>query len=205
MDINRYLSDKYKNRYIENKNGRIDLPDGRRAGGLAGLWHELGLKVGAEIGVESGRYSKSICEANPQLDVLYCVDAWTAYSGYREHVSQSKLDALLAAARIRTADYPAVKLIKGYSMDVVKTIEDKSLDFVFIDGNHDFQNVTNDIVEWSKKVKKGGIISGHDFRRTKGGAVNDTVDVVNAYTYAKGINPWFTWRGDKAASWMWIA
>lgn len=180
----------------------IEVPGGRNEEGLAGLLNTLGFKVGAEVGVESGRYSKILCEANPGVK-LYCIDAWEAYRGYRDHVSQDKLDGLMADARARTAPYD-VELIKGYSMDVVKQFEDNSLDFVYIDANHDFQNVTNDIVEWNKKVRKGGIIAGHDYRRTKGGAVNHTVDVVQAYTYAHGIKPWFVWRGDRASSWMWF-
>jgi len=34
---------------------------------------------------------------------------------------------------------------------------------VYIDGRHDYDSAMNDIVSWSKKVKDGGIISGHDF------------------------------------------
>lgn len=48
-------------------------------------------------------------------------------------------------------------------MDVVKQFKDESLDFVYIDGNHSFQHVVNDLCEWEKKVKVGGIVAGHDY------------------------------------------
>jgi predicted O-methyltransferase YrrM len=40
---------------------------------------------------------------------------------------------------------------------------DNSLDFVYIDAGHRFDDVVQDIIKWTKKVRKGGIISGHDY------------------------------------------
>src|SRR3990167_9075686 len=62
-----------------------------RHGGLTKLWHELSYKVGAEIGVEQGYFSKEICRDNPGVR-LFCIDPWQAYSRYKDHVSQEKLD-----------------------------------------------------------------------------------------------------------------
>lgn len=98
-------------------------------------------------------------------------------------------------------------------MDVVKEFANGELDYVYIDGNHDFQNVTNDIAEWSKKVRKGGIVSGHDYERHKGPSLIHVVEVVNGYTAAYRINPWFVVSrhrptdgiaGDISRSWMWV-
>ena len=99
-------------------------------------------------------------------------------------------------------------------MDAVKTFEDGSLDFVFIDGNHAFEYVTEDIAEWSKKVRKGGIISGHDYFRSRSGVYIHVKDVVQGWTYSHGIHPWFILEGkfetntglidNKWKSWMWV-
>ena len=48
-------------------------------------------------------------------------------------------------------------------MDVVKNFADESLDFVYIDAAHDYKSVKDDIGEWDKKVRKGGIVAGHDY------------------------------------------
>lgn len=48
------------------------------------------------------------------------------------------------------------------SVDASKLYADGSLDFVFIDAEHDYANVRRDIDAWLPKVKPGGIISGHD-------------------------------------------
>lgn len=127
---------------------------------LVDYFVELGFMKGAEIGVEQGVYSKVLCEAGLEL---YAVDAWSAYKGYRDHVNQKKLDGFYEKTKELLASYDC-HIIKGFSMDVVKDFEDESLDFCYIDCNHEFSNVTNDIAEWGKKVRKGGIVSGHDFR-----------------------------------------
>ena len=41
-------------------------------------------------------------------------------------------------------------------------IEDNSLDFIFIDADHSYEQTKNDILTWSPKVKDGGMILGHD-------------------------------------------
>lgn len=58
----------------------IEIPNfGRNQ--LAALFNELEFKIGAEIGVEKGTYSETLCKAIPGVK-LYCIDAWTIYEGY---------------------------------------------------------------------------------------------------------------------------
>jgi predicted O-methyltransferase YrrM len=178
----------------------IEIPNSRDE--LGELFKKMGFKRGAEIGVEEGVFSLILCEGNPDMH-LTGVDAWTAYRGYRDHVSQEKLDDLYNKTINRLKDYNFTA-VRGFSQDVVQTIPDNCLDFVYIDAAHDFVNVTLDIAAWEKRVRKGGIVAGHDYRRTKGGAVNHTKDVVQAWTYSHGIKPWYVLRGDRAATWLWV-
>lgn len=53
--------------------------------------------------------------------------------------------------------------IRKHSLEAVDLYGDNSLDFVFIDAAHDYENVTKDIQAWFPKVKDGGIIAGHDY------------------------------------------
>ena len=99
-------------------------------------------------------------------------------------------------------------------MDAVKDFPDRSLDFVYIDANHDVRHVIEDIEEWSKKIKKGGIISGHDYfvslrRRSRA----HVVYALQAYTIAWKINPWFVLgreerlpgeKRDSSRSWFFV-
>lgn len=64
--------------------------------------------------------------------------------------------------------------VKLPSSEAVKKYEDKSLDFVFIDAAHDYENVFLDVSNWYGKIKSGGILSGHDcFYPPVNSAIND--------------------------------
>ena len=67
-------------------------------------------------------------------------------------------------------------------MEAIKDFEPNSLDFVYIDANHDKEHVTEDIEEWAKIVRPGGIVSGHDYGHFKHKDRNlDTKEVINDY------------------------
>lgn len=190
----------------------IEIPNMGR-NNLAELFAELNYQVGAEIGTEAGLYAEVLCRANPQAK-LYCVDAWTVYPNYREHVNQNKLDEIYAEAKTRLAPFNC-ELVKAFSAEVVANFGDQSLDFVYIDANHDYHFVSQDIARWSQKVRHGGIIAGHDYFIPGNNPLMKygVVQAVNDYTAANKISPWFL-IGTKAKipgkirdnrrSWMWI-
>lgn len=188
-----------------NRESPIEIPKATRKH-LSRWFRKLGFKVGAEVGVETGTYSNCLCKCNPGVK-LYSIDAWAAYKGYREHVSQGQLDEFYEETKKRMAPYNC-EVIKAFSLDAVKRFEDSSLDFVYIDCNHEFQQITNDIAEWSKKVRRGGIVAGHDFRRgstmSSRSSVCHVEDVVRAWTNAYEIRPWFVLQGDNTPSWLWV-
>lgn len=189
-------------KYRLNLNERLPIQINIGRLELAGLFAELDFKTGAEIGVEQGLYTEVLCKANPRA-AIYAADAWQAYNGYREHVSQEKLDGFYGAAKRRLAPYNCY-LLRGFSRDISSQFDDNWLDFVYIDSNHDFQYVVNDLAEWSKKVRPGGIIAGHDYRKDKGGAPFHVKYAVDGFTAAYRVSPWFVLRGDKSASFMWV-
>jgi len=161
---------------------------------MAKLLKELNYKVGAEVGVAQGWHADMLCKENPEAK-LYAIDVWDKYEGYNEY--RDRIDRYYEATKKLLADKNAV-IVKKFSMDAVKDFKDGELDFVYIDGAHDFKNVAMDICEWSKKVRIGGMVFGHDYKRWKAGGANvgkkyvvDVKDVVQAFMYAKGINPWF--------------
>jgi len=191
---------------------------------LAKLFAELGYKVGAEIGVQRGVYSEILCKANPNLK-LFCVDPYLAYKGY--DTKQIKYDAFYKQARKRLKPFDCV-FVKQFSMDAIKDFDDNSLDFVYIDGNHTLKYVVSDIVEWTRKVRHGGIVSGHDYIRRahfprkvnsftgkfrRSNATHHVPEAVNAYMASYYINPWFIFGRraripgeirDSDRSWMFV-
>lgn len=188
MVIQSYIKAKYK------------VPDNARCFRLNGilrkdlyiLFKELGFTIGCEIGVKKGANAKVILDTIPKLK-LYCIDSWLKENNFR--IVQQTLQEYGKRARIiRKSSLEAVRNFKGL------------FDFVYIDANHSFDFVMRDIIEWSKKVRVGGIVSGHDyFKLAKFGVVT----AVNAYVKEHRIKPWFVLDDEKPGkvsknSWFWV-
>jgi hypothetical protein len=194
---------------LEQKGREVNIPDCGRLD-LPRFFLDMGYKVGAEIGVCKAWFTQKFCRAGLSM---YAVDAWLAYEDYNEPERnyQSEQDYYYKRARKELAPYTSTgqcTIIRKFSMDAVKDFADDSLDFVYIDAHHGFKYITEDIYEWSKKVRKGGVISGHDFVNT------NTIHVklaVRAYTRAYKIRDWYVLGRDQEGekrdmyrSWFWI-
>jgi predicted O-methyltransferase YrrM len=194
----------------------IVLPMDRERG-LTDLFNSLGFKVGAEIGTSKGRYAKWLLLKIKGLK-LYCIDPWEVYDEYVEYNNKETSATCQnfyeqAKERLKGMN---VEFIRKRSMDAVKDFEDNSLDFVFIDGNHTFEYAIEDIAKWEKKVKVGGIVSGHDYwnsvKRRKLYVANLTPlermklvqvkDAIDAWTKTNRIKPWFVTT--KSPSWFYV-
>lgn len=107
-----------------------------------------------EVGCWKGR--SACCMAveiiNSQKRIRFdCVDVW-----YEDYVYQEFLRNI----------EPVKSIIKPIRIDSVigaTRYPDRSLDFVFIDGDHSYDGVMRDLVAWIPKVKVGGILAGHDY------------------------------------------
>ena len=162
---------------------RIPRLDRKR---LVQLFGEWGLKRGAEIGVDGGTFSEFMFKHIPDLELIG-VDPWARDQGKRQQ---------------------AWKLLKGHnwtrhhmaSEQAYNLVPDVSLDFVYIDGDHRFDFVMLDLILWARKVKPGGIVSGHDYYRFRQGGV---VDAVNTYTHAHDVRHWFV-TDEKTATFFWL-
>lgn len=147
---------------------------------LAKYFNEKGFKVGAEIGVADGRYSEILCQNIPGLK-LFCVDPWYPYEGnWRGKEYQQKA---FETACERLESYNA-DILRKTSIQGSLDIPDNFLDFVFIDGAHDFNNALIDVILWTQKVRKGGIVSGHDYYEAR---TVHVIPAVDAYCKNNGI------------------
>lgn len=187
---------------IKENGSPYEIPNASRDD-LPQFFKEMGYQVGAEIGVLKGEFSEKFCREGLKL---YAIDPWGI----------AKLDAQFEQTKQLLLPYPNCTIIRKTSMEAVEDFEDESLDFVYIDGNHSFRYIAEDLVEWTKKIKKGGIVSGHDYfyAKTNPGRENwHVAQVLNAYTQAYGISNWYLIgrknivegeKRDKWRSWMFV-
>lgn len=135
---------------------------------LAAFFRDQGYKRAVEVGVCDGRYSEILMKTIPDLE-LFGIDPYVPYNRYSDFRKATTLDEKLVKARERLDKYKNYTLVIGWSVEASKWIQDESLDFVFIDGNHKYEFVKEDIETWYPKVRKGGIVSGHDYYEFKSG------------------------------------
>lgn len=119
-----------------------------------------------EVGVFAGDFSRqiaAICDP-ARLVLVDLFQAWT-FSG-DEHGGNGRTlsgDFMLDAAKALAADRPGVEVYKGASRDVLPTLADCSIDFIYIDADHSYAAVKADLEQAWRIVRYGGFIAGHDY------------------------------------------
>ena len=118
------------------------------------------VEVGAWKGKSAAYMTVEIINAEKDIE-FYVVDTW---EGSSEHKDNPELQELF---HIFTEN---MKPVENYyipmrmtSLEAATRFEDESLDFVFIDAAHEYEHVKEDLNAWYPKIKKGGILAGHDF------------------------------------------
>jgi hypothetical protein len=125
-----------------------------------------GAQTGVELGVQHGLFAESILTRWTSAKRYYLVDPWTQQKDYVDiaNVDPVEQEERMEQTRTRLARFKdRVELLRAFSFDAVKTFDDCSLDFVYVDAVHDFQGALDDLVDWWPKVRPGGIMAGHDY------------------------------------------
>lgn len=169
---------------------------------------EQGFKSGAEIGVYKGAFTARFLQAGLKM---FAVDPWIAFTGQgrSQHKQEVQDDIFgIACQSLKPwTDTGQCQIIRKTSMGALADFSPGALDFVYIDGCHEFPNVAQDIYEWNKIVRPGGIMSGHDYFNTWEKATNvlcHVKAVVDAYISCFKIENWWLFGNPKFQSWMWF-
>lgn len=180
------------------------IPGFTRWGGLVGLFAELGVRYGVEVGVRRGFYSFRMLSKIPNL-TLYLVDPYVNYGDDEAEVSDCKHEDHFKQATIRLKRFPNICFMREKSADAARLFCDNSIDFVYIDGNHSFCYAMEDLIIWSRKVRSGGIVAGHDFCTWPNKVGHHPIRVkeaVKAFTFNCGISEWYL-TDEKCPSFFW--
>jgi len=194
----------------KNEKPETDMTEIKTGMNRAGLYEHfaaLGFKVGAEIGVQRGRNAIAMMNIIPGLK-LYLVDPYKDYDLSNRRYGE-KTHAKFRNMTHKRMEGLDVVFIEKFSEDAARDVPDNSLDFVYIDGMHWYDFVMLDIILWSRKVREGGIISGHDYVNNR--RLIGVMRAVDNYVESHGIKPLYITdvsaskvAGDKCASWFFV-
>ena len=128
------------------------------------LLKSKGYKIGVEIGVEYGEFANHILknwEGN-----LVCVDYWEKQddSIYNEPPNKKDFNEMFLKFNQNIKSFEdRVLIVKNKSTIASNFFPDEYFDFIYIDANHEYKSIKEDIDYWFPKLKKGGLFSGHDW------------------------------------------
>jgi tetratricopeptide (TPR) repeat protein len=132
------------------------------------LLNKLGLEgTGVEVGVQQGAFSEQLLRCWKGR-LLYSIDPWrelpkTEYTDVA-NVSQAKQDGLYRSTIKRLMRFEGRSVIwRLTSREAAELVPDQTLDFCYLDGDHSRQAVAEDIRLWYEKLKRGGVLAGHDY------------------------------------------
>lgn len=175
---------------------------------LAKHFGELGFTKGVEVGLCHGRYAKILYENIPNLQLIG-IDAYRPYGGHGINRQQSTHDSNLLTARNALKGYPNFVLVVASAHDASQWIADESLDFVFIDSDHSYEAVKQDVADWTPKVRSGGIVSGHDYyngKYNRMGVIQAVDEYVAEHGYQLQTTEWdkTAIRDDQQPDWYFV-
>jgi predicted O-methyltransferase YrrM len=147
-----------------------------------------------EIGSWRGKsscYLGVVIENSGKNITVDCVDTWKGSLAEEVHQQDPSVinDTLYDEFLQNTQSLQHIlKPVRMTSMEAVKQYADESLDFVLIDGSHEYEDVVDDITEWLKKVKPGGMLAGDDYAWP--GVKQAVKEILPEATIANGIDHW---------------
>lgn len=155
-----------------SKQARRDAYTGRLKWALDLLkeYYPTGEVIGVEVGFWKGDFGKLMLDNDPRLHWI-AVDPYEEYGKRRR--KQPQWDGIYEKVRNKLSVHEGrITFIRERSENGVAKVPD-NVHFVWIDGNHDYDVVKKDIELYEKKVRSGGILSGHDYHHQR---IKDAVD-----------------------------
>lgn len=176
----------------------MNIPPGKCSGyGLVDLLKDKGQIVGVEIGCSQGDTTEHLLSSLPNL-FLHMVDPYVDYVDWNtNNIHNNEETYQRFQKRIIEKYGDRVKMYKMTSDEAVQHFKDDSLDFIFIDGLHEYHQVKQDCISYYPKIRKWGLFSGHDYTVIPGvnKAVCEFSQMVNQKNiYTVDYDVWYWWK-----------
>lgn len=147
-----------------------------------------GRKTIVEIGVAEGASAYIMRENMAEDGVIYLVDPYPLRRWRWLNLPQKVAQKLLSKSKRGKVEW-----IEDYSYNVAKKWN-KFIDLLFIDGDHSYEGVMRDWQDWSRFVRKKGVVIFHDARVFEGGWTTLNDGPVKAVNYLFRTNSCSNWR-----------
>lgn len=136
---------------------------------LAELIVAHGWKCGAELGVYDGATFGYLLDNIPHLRLIG-VDLWDAsasrpknkVTGESDYSKKPMEACFQLVEKMASQHSDRATIMRMSTLDAAKEIEDRTLDFVFVDADHRTEAVRADITAWRPKLNDNGMMIGHD-------------------------------------------
>jgi predicted O-methyltransferase YrrM len=115
----------------------------------------------AEIGVAGGHFTEQILATWPRCSELFAIDCWGPFDG--NHITDDEQEQRFKQVTAKFAPRKNVTIIRQYSHLAAENMPDESIDFIYIDADHSHAAALLDLQSWFPKLKKKGIMAGHDY------------------------------------------
>jgi hypothetical protein len=148
------------NEASKNSNNRFEL--------WGNILDKFEIKEACEVGVWKGDFANYILSKVEGIEKYIFVDPWKTLPNWNKplNVSNIEFEKVRNEAFEKNKIYfDKIKELRYPTKEAVKQIEDASLDFVYIDGDHTLRGITIDLISILPKIKNGGFIGGDDFTR----------------------------------------
>jgi predicted O-methyltransferase YrrM len=150
------------------------------------------VEIGSWMGKSASYMAVEIINSNKNIK-FDCIDTW---QGSVEHIDRDEVKENTLYDKFLDNIEPVknvINPIRMHSLNAVDLYDDNSLDFVFIDAAHDYENVIKDIRAWYPKVKTGGLFAGHDYDPSWHGVVKAVDEFTNERGYTLSIKSELSW------------
>jgi hypothetical protein len=122
----------------------------------------------AEVGCYAGESTKMFLESG-KITLLYAIDIWEDEMDNFKKIQPSHDFSVVEKTFDESMEKFNIKKLKMYFSEALESLP--TLDFIYIDANHDYEFVKDDITNALKKIKKNGLISGHDYNNESPGVI----------------------------------
>lgn len=120
------------------------------------------VEVGTWMGQSAAFMAVEIVNSKKPF-VFHCVDTWKGSEEHKDYDVIKNDELYEKFLKNMESVKDVIVPVRKNSLEASKDYADNSIDFLFLDAAHDYENVKADLEAWYPKVKPGCIFAGHDY------------------------------------------